>query len=49
MIIFGTKNIKINDNCGILNVKCIKILGGSLKKKATLGNTIIISVKKKKT
>jgi large subunit ribosomal protein L14 len=48
MIIFGTKNIKINDNCGILNVKCIKILGGSLKKKATLGNTIIISVKKKK-
>lgn len=48
MIIFGTKNILIGDNCGILKVKCIKILGGSLKKKATLGNTIIIAVKQKK-
>jgi large subunit ribosomal protein L14 len=48
MILFGTKKILISDNCGILNVKCIKILGGSLKKKATLGNTIIIAVKKKK-
>lgn len=49
MIIFGTKNILISDNSGILKIKCIKLLGGSKKKKATLGNTIIFSVKKKKS
>lgn len=48
MIIFGTKKILISDNSGILKIKCIKLLGGSKKKKATLGNTIIFSVKKKK-
>jgi large subunit ribosomal protein L14 len=49
MIIFGTKKILISDNSGILKIKCIKMLGGSKKKKATLGNTIVFSVKKKKS
>ena len=37
-------NLKVLDNSGAKTAKCIKILGGSKKKYATLGDFIVISV-----
>lgn len=37
-------SLKVLDNSGAKKVKCIKILGGSKKKYATLGDIIVISV-----
>ena len=36
--------LKVSDNSGAKNVKCIKVLGGYKKKTAHLGNTIIVSI-----
>jgi large subunit ribosomal protein L14 len=36
--------LKVSDNSGAKTVKCIKVLGGSKKKYAKLGETIIVSI-----
>ena len=36
--------LKVSDNSGAKIVKCIKVLGGSKKKYAKLGETIIVSI-----
>lgn len=45
MIQFQTK-LKVADNSGAKLVQCIKILGGSGRKVAGVGDTIVIAVKK---
>ena len=40
--------LKVVDNSGAKLVKCIKVLNGFKKRKAIIGNTIIITVKKTK-
>jgi large subunit ribosomal protein L14 len=37
--------LKVVDNSGAKNVKCIKVLGGFKRRFAKLGNVIIVSVK----
>ena len=38
--------LKVADNTGAKEVLCIKVLGGSKKKYAKLGDTIVVTVKK---
>jgi large subunit ribosomal protein L14 len=38
--------IKVSDNSGAKTVRCIKVLGGFKKKKAYLGDIIIVSIQK---
>jgi large subunit ribosomal protein L14 len=38
--------LKVSDNSGAKQVKCIKVLGGFKKKYASIGDTIVVSVKK---
>jgi large subunit ribosomal protein L14 len=38
--------LKVSDNSGAKEVKCIKVLGGFKKKYASVGDTIIVSVQK---
>ena len=45
MISLGTK-LLVADNSGAKQVKCIKILGGSTKKKASINDLCVVSVKK---
>lgn len=44
MIVFQT-NLKVADNSGAKRVQCIKILGGSKRLSATIGDIIVVSVK----
>lgn len=44
MIVFQT-NLKVADNSGAKRVQCIKILGGSKRRTATIGDIIVVSVK----
>lgn len=37
--------LKVADNSGAKIVQCIKVLGGSRKKFASIGDTIVVSVK----
>ena len=37
--------LEVADNSGAKRVQCIRVLGGSQKKYATLGDTIIVAVK----
>jgi large subunit ribosomal protein L14 len=37
-------NLDVADNSGARRVQCIKVLGGSKRKYATIGDTIVISV-----
>ena len=37
--------LKVSDNSGAKNVRCIKVLGGFKKRFAKLGNVIIVSIK----
>lgn len=37
--------LKVSDNSGAKDVKCIKVLGGYKKKTAYLGETIVVSIK----
>jgi large subunit ribosomal protein L14 len=36
--------LKVSDNSGAKTVKCIKVLGGFKKKRAVIGDTIVVSV-----
>ena len=38
-------NLKVADNSGARRVQCIKVLGGSKRRFATVGDVIIVSVK----
>ena len=38
-------NLDVADNSGARRVQCIKVLGGSKRKYASLGDTIVVSVK----
>nr|YP_007890489.1 ribosomal protein L14 [Andalucia godoyi]AGH23983.1 ribosomal protein L14 [Andalucia godoyi] len=44
MIVFQT-NLKVADNSGAKRVQCIKILGGSKRRYASIGDILIVSVK----
>lgn len=44
MITFGTK-LKVADNTGAKIIKCIKVLGGTRRRYAFLGDIIVASVK----
>ena len=41
-------NLDVADNSGALKVQCIKVIGGSKRKVASVGDVIIVSVKKAK-
>ncbi len=41
-------NLDVADNSGALEVQCIKVIGGSKRKVASVGDVIIVSVKKAK-
>jgi len=38
-------NLEVADNSGARRVQCIKVLGGSKRKSASVGDTIVVSVK----
>jgi large subunit ribosomal protein L14 len=38
-------NLEVADNSGARRVQCIKVLGGSKRKYATIGDVIVVSVK----
>ena len=38
-------NINVADNSGARRVQCIKVLGGSKKRSATIGDIVIVAVK----
>jgi len=38
-------NLDVADNSGARRVQCIKVLGGSKRKYATIGDTIVVAVK----
>jgi large subunit ribosomal protein L14 len=38
-------NLDVADNSGARRVQCIKVLGGSMRRSATIGDVIIVSVK----
>ena len=38
-------NLDVADNSGARRVQCIKVLGGSKRKYATIGDTIVVSIK----
>lgn len=44
MILFMT-NIRVVDNSGAKKVECIKILGGSKRKSANIGDILVVSIK----
>ena len=44
MIIVET-NLEVADNSGARRVQCIKVLGGSKRKFASVGDVIVVSVK----
>src|SRR5487761_953793 len=39
-------NLDVADNSGARRVQCIKVLGGSMRRWATVGDIIVVSVKK---
>ena len=38
-------NLEVADNSGARRVQCIKVLGGSMRKTATIGDVIVVSIK----
>ena len=38
-------NLEVADNSGARRVMCIKVLGGSMRKTATVGDVIVVSIK----
>jgi len=38
-------NLEVADNSGARRVQCIKVLGGSKRRYATIGDTIVVSIK----
>ena len=39
-------NLEVADNSGARRVQCIKVLGGSKRKTASVGDVIVVSIKK---
>src|SRR6476660_5592219 len=44
-MIHNETNLEVADNSGARRVQCIKVLGGSKRKTASIGDVIVISVK----
>ena len=44
-MIISETNLTVADNSGARLVQCIKVLGGTKKKSATIGDLIVVSVK----
>ena len=44
-MIIAETNLTVADNSGARLVQCIKVLGGTKKKSATIGDLIVVSVK----
>ena len=44
-MIIPETNLTVADNSGARLVQCIKVLGGSRKKSATIGDLVVVSVK----
>ena len=44
-MIHPESNLDVADNSGARRVQCIKVLGGSKRKYATIGDVIVVSVK----
>jgi large subunit ribosomal protein L14 len=44
-MIHPESNLEVADNSGARRVQCIKVLGGSKRKWATIGDVIVVSVK----
>ena len=44
-MISGESNLEVADNSGARRVQCIKVLGGSKRKTASVGDIIVVSVK----
>ena len=44
-MIIPESNLEVADNSGARRVKCIRILGGSKRRWATVGDVIVVSVK----
>lgn len=44
-MIIPESNLEVADNSGARRVQCIRILGGSKRRWATVGDVIIVSVK----
>ncbi|MCF6147218.1 MAG: 50S ribosomal protein L14 [Candidatus Kuenenia sp.] len=45
-MIMEQTSLDVADNSGAKSVKCIKVLGGSRRKYATVGDVIVVAVKK---
>jgi large subunit ribosomal protein L14 len=44
-MIAGEANLEVADNSGARRVQCIKVLGGSKRKSASVGDVIVVSIK----
>ena len=44
-MIQSESNLEVADNSGAKRVQCIKVLGGSKRKYASVGDVIVVSVK----
>lgn len=44
-MIIAETNLDVADNSGAKKVQCIKVLGGSKRKSASIGDVIVVSVK----
>ena len=44
-MIIPESNLEVADNSGARRVQCIRILGGSKRRWATVGDVIVVSVK----
>ena len=44
-MIQAESNLEVADNSGARRVQCIKVLGGSKRKYASVGDVIVVSVK----
>jgi large subunit ribosomal protein L14 len=44
-MIQAESHLEVADNSGARRVQCIKVLGGSRRKYATIGDTIVVSIK----
>jgi large subunit ribosomal protein L14 len=45
-MIYVETTLEVADNSGAQSVQCIKVLGGSKRKTASVGDVIVVSIKK---
>ena len=45
-MIMEQTNLDVADNCGAKSARCIKVLGGTSRKCASLGDVIVVAIKK---